>query len=210
MVRPYAVLKLDKRIHNVIAFAGHVVQSMTNNPDFPSPAPPLASVQADIDALSRAQSTVRSRLHGAAKTRDSYLATVRLDLGSLIAYVQTLAHGADVDVAAQLIASSGFFIKRRGVHPKQQAAAVPGRVSGSVRLTAPFAGKRAAYAWEVSEATGAWTALPDTTQASTRIDSLTPGCFYRFRWRALTRTGMGDWSEPVVFTAGQHVRVVPP
>jgi len=65
-----------------------------------------------------------------------------------------LAHGADVDVAAQLIASAGFFVKKRGVHPKQRAAAIPGPVSGSVRLTAPFAGKRAAYAWQVSEASG--------------------------------------------------------
>jgi len=39
---------------------------------------------------------------------------------------------------------------------------------------------------------------------------LTPGSFYRFQVRALTRVGMGDWSEPVTFTAGQHVRVVPP
>jgi hypothetical protein len=201
MVRPYAVLKLDKRIHNVIAFAGHVVQSMTDNPDFPSPTPTLASVQVDIDALARAQSTVRSRTFGSAKARDASLAAVRVDLASLKAYVQTLAHGADVDVAAQLIASAGFFVKKRGVHPKQRAAAIPGPVSGSVRLTAPFAGKRAAYAWQVSEASGPWMPLPDTTQASTRVDSLTPGRIYRFQVRALTRVGRGDWSEPVVFLA---------
>ena len=68
-------------------------------------------------------------------------------------------------------------------------------------MTAPFAGKGAAYAWQVSEASGPWTALPDTTQASTRIDSLTRGSFYRFQVRALTRVGMGDRSEPVTFLA---------
>jgi hypothetical protein len=201
MVRPYAVLKLDKRIHDVIAFARHVVQSMTDNPDFATPTPPLSGVQADIDAVTRAQSTVLSRSHGAAKTRDACLATVRLDLISLRSYVQSLANRAEASAAAHLIASSGFSIKRRGVHPKQRAAAVPGPVSGSVQLTAPFAGKRAAYAWQTSEASGPWTALADTTLASTRIDSLIPGRFYRFQVRALTRAGGGDWSDPVVFLA---------
>jgi len=161
----------------------------------------LSSVQADIDTLTRAQSTVLSRAHGAATTRDSYLATVRVHLVSLRAYVQTQANGTAADKAAQLIASSGFSVKRRGVHPKQRAAALPGPVSGSVRLTAPFAGKRAAYVWQYSEASGPWTALAETTRASTRIDSLTPGSFYRFQVRALTRMGIGDWSEPVVFLA---------
>jgi hypothetical protein len=201
MIRPYAVLKLDKRINNVIAFAGHVVQSMTDNSYFPTPTPPLASVQADIDALAHAQSTVLSRTHGAATTRDGILATVRLDLVSLGSYVQTLATGADAATAEHVIASSGFSIKRRGIHPKQRAEAVPGPVSGSVRLTAPFAGRRAAYAWQYAEASGPWTPLADTMQASTPIDSLTPGRFYRFQVRVLRRTGSGDWSEPVVFLA---------
>ena len=201
MAAPRAVLKLDKRIHTVIAFARHVVESMTDNPDFPTPIPPLASVLADIDALSRAQSTVLWRTYGAAKTRDGCLAIVRLRLWALRSYVQTLASGADAAGAAQLIAGAGFPIKRRGVHPKQRAAALPGPVSGSVRLTAPFAGKRAAYAWQYSEESGPWTALAETTRASTRIDTLTPGRFYRFQVRALTPAGMGDWSEPVVFLA---------
>jgi hypothetical protein len=201
MVRPHAVLKLDKRILHVIAFAGHVVQSMTDNPNFPTPTPPLADVQADIDALTIAQSTVLSRTYGVAKIRDGYLATVRLDLARLRSYVQTLADRVNAELAAQLIASSGFSVKRRGVHPKQRAAAIPGPVSGSVRLTAPFAGKRAAYAWQYSSASGLWTALADTIQASTRVDSLTPGSFYRFQVRALTRAGIGDWGDPVVFLA---------
>ncbi len=201
MNRPHVVLKLHKRIHDVIAFAGHVVQSMTDNPYFPAPTPPLATVQADIDALARAQSTVLSRAHGAASARDSHLATVRRDLICLRSYVQSLAYRADADVAAQLVASSGLFLKRRGVHPKQRAAAMAGPVSGSVRLTAPFASKRAAYAWRVSEESGPWTALADTMRASTELDSLTPGRVYRFQVRSLTATGTSDWSAPVTFRA---------
>jgi hypothetical protein len=201
MVRPHVVLKLHKRIHDVLAFAGHVVQSMTDNPHFPSPTPSLATVQADIDALARAQATVLSRIHGAASARDVHLESVRIDLSRLRAYVRSIARGVDADTAAELIVSAGFFVKRRGVHPKQRAAAVMGAVSGSVRLTAPFAGKHAAYSWRVSEESGPWTELPQTTQASTPLDSLTPGRVYRFQVRALTRKGSGEWSDPLTFRA---------
>src|SRR5580698_7192506 len=114
-LRPQVVLKLHKRIHDIIDFAGHVVQSMTDNPDFPSPTPPLAAVQADVDALSRAQVTVLSRSRGSASARDACLATVRFDLAALRSYVQGVAYLAEAAVAVQLIASSGFFVKRRGV-----------------------------------------------------------------------------------------------
>jgi hypothetical protein len=76
-----------------------------------------------------------------------------------------------------------------------------GPVSGAVRVTAPFAGKRAADSWEYAEGAAEWSGLPDTVQASTRIDALTPGRFYRFRVRARTSAGMADWGDPVVFLA---------
>jgi hypothetical protein len=38
-------------------------------------------------------------------------------------------------------------------------------------------------------------------QASTTIDALTLGLFYRFRVRARTSAGIADWSDPVVFLA---------
>ena len=201
MSRPYAVLKLSKRNNEVIAFARHVVQSMTDNPDFLAPTPPLASVEADIDALGRAQSNVLTRTRGTPEARDACLVAVRHDLQGLRSYVQSLANEADSVTAAQLIASSGLAVKRRGVHPKQRASALVGPVSGSVRLTAPFAAKRAAYGWRYAEGEGPWTELAETMQASTRIDSLTPGRLYRCQVRALTRAGIGDWSEPVVLLA---------
>jgi len=68
-----------------------------------------------------------------------------------------------------------------------------------VTMVAPFAGKRAAYAWEYAEGAAEWAALPDTMQSSKTIDALTPGRFYRFRVRARTSAGIGDWSDPAVF-----------
>jgi len=201
MVAPVVVLKLAKRINDVIAFAQHVVLSMNANADLPEPTLPLSTLQSDIDALALAQAAVLSRTRGSASARDACLARVVFDLQRLRAYVQTVSHGLDATEAARVIASSGFAVKRRGVHPKQAAAAVPGPVSGAVRLTAPFAGKRAAYSWEYAEGEAGWSALPDTMQASTTIDALTPGRGYRFRARAHMSAGIGDWSDPVVFLA---------
>jgi hypothetical protein len=201
MVAPVVVLKLAKRINDVIAFAQHVVLSMNGNPDLPEPTLPLSTLQSDIDALALAQAAVLSRTRGSASARDACLARVVFDLQRLRAYVQTVSHGLDATEAARVIASSGFAVKRRGVHPKQAAAAVPGPVSGAVRLTAPFAGKRAVYSWEYAEGEAEWSALPDTMQASTTIDALTPGSGYRFRARAHMSAGIGAWSDPVVFLA---------
>jgi hypothetical protein len=124
-----------------------------------------------------------------------------LHLQRLRSYVQVVANGLEATEAARVIASSGLAVKRRGVHPKQAAAAVPGPVSGAVRVTAPFAGKRAAYSWAYAEGAAEWSALPDTVQASTTIDALIPGRFYRFRVRARTSEGIGDFRDPVVFLA---------
>jgi hypothetical protein len=201
MVAPVVVLKLAKRINDVIAFAQHVVLSMNGNPDLPEPTLPLPTLQSDIDALALAQAAVLSRARGSASARDACLARVVFHLQRLRVDVQTVAHGLEATEAARMIASSGFAVKRRGVHPKQPAAAVAGPVSGVVRLTAPFAGKRAVYSWEYAEGEAEWSALPDTMQASTTIDALTPGSGYRFRARARTGAGIGAWSNPIVFLA---------
>jgi hypothetical protein len=199
MVAHVAVLKLAKRINNVVTFAQHVVLSMTDNPDLSQPSPPLSVLQSDVVSLSLAQAAVLSRVRGATATRDASLAHLRLHLQMLRSYVQATANGLEATEAARVIASSGLGVKRRSVHPKQTAAAVAGPVSGAVRLTAPFAGKRAVYSWQYAEEGAEWTALPETVQASTTIDALTPGKYYRFRVRAQTSAGIGDWSEPVAF-----------
>ena len=61
--------------------------------------------------------------------------------------------------------------------------------------------ERAAYSWEYAEGEADWSPLPDTMQASTTVDTLTPGRGYRFRARAHTSAGMGDFRDPVELLA---------
>jgi hypothetical protein len=62
--------------------------------------------------------------------------------------------------------------------------------------------KRAAYEWQMSVDGGkTWVDLPRTLQAKTSVSGLTPTKMYLFRYRAVTNTGCGDWSDPLEFIA---------
>ena len=70
-------------------------------------------------------------------------------------------------------------------------------LQGTVHLVAK-ATKSTANLWQYSADGGkTWIDLPQTTKAVTTLASLTPGVSVTVRQRALTKTGMGDWSQPV-------------
>jgi len=67
-------------------------------------------------------------------------------------------------------------------------------------VVAPTAGDRAAYDWEWSTDGGkTWQLAPSTVQSRTRMIGLTPGSTVLFRFRAVTRKGESDWSDPLTF-----------
>jgi len=75
-----------------------------------------------------------------------------------------------------------------------------GIVSGAVHVVAPSAGRRAAYDWEWSSDGGkTWQLAPSTMQAKTSLTGLTAGATLMFRYRAVTKTGEADWSQPISF-----------
>jgi hypothetical protein len=76
-------------------------------------------------------------------------------------------------------------------------AAKPGIVSGAVKLATASAGHRASYDWEYSIDGGkTWVAMPSTLQARTTLSGMVPGATVMFRYRAVIKTGEGDWSQP--------------
>jgi hypothetical protein len=42
-----------------------------------------------------------------------------------------------------------------------------------------------------------WVSLPITVKATNDVDGLTPGSTVYFRYRASTKDGTSDWSEPL-------------
>ena len=192
-----AVLKLSRRVKNVITFAQNVATAMTNNPAFPTPNPSLATFQADVAALNAAETAALSRGKGAVETRNARLVVVRSDLENLRTYVQTVAHAANPSTAEAIIQGAGMTVRKSTLHDKAALAVKPGSVSGTVNLAAKAAAKHAAYSWQYSTDQKTWISLPQTLKAKAGISGLTAGTVYYFRMQALTATGEGNWGQIV-------------
>jgi hypothetical protein len=195
--RPIAVLLLPKTVPALVTYAQSVVTAMTGNPSFPSPVPTLAIVLAGITALHDAESAALARTKGAVAARnDKRLALVTL-LQQLRNYVQTVAD-TDLETSATVIQSAGIAVKKTPALKLRGFDAQTGALSGTARLVAASAGRRAAYEWQYSTDGGkTWGMAPSTLQARTTVTGLVPGATVDFRYRPVTKTGEGNWSQTV-------------
>ena len=197
--RPIATLKLPKGVPALIGLTKTVLQAMTGNATFPTPEPPLATVAAALADLETAEIAAQARTRGAATVRNDKRAILVQALQELRAYVQRIAN-ATPETAAAIIQSAGVSLKKPTVPTPRVFGARAGTVSGSVKLVASSAARRASYEWEYSADGGkTWVVTPVTLQAKTSIAGLTPGASVTFRYRGVTKTGEGDWSQPISF-----------
>lgn len=197
IARPLATLNLTKKVPDLIAFGRRVVQAMEGNPHFPSPNPTLAVLTTAIDDLSSAQTAALARTHGAVTARDAKRTTVVALLQQVRAYVQSVADGSSED-GATIIESAGLKVRKAQVRTASSFAAKAANVTGSVKLTAPSAARRAGYEWEYSTDNGVtWITTPVTLQARTTVSGLKAGTTVLFRYRPVLKTGEENWSAPV-------------
>ena len=119
-------------------------------------------------------------------------------LQQLKGYIQTMAD-ANIENGASIIASAGVAVKKPVVRAPRVFGAKLGPVTGTAKLIAASAGPRASYEWQYSTDGGkTWVPASVTLQAKTTIVGLTPGATVQFRYRPVTRTGEGDWSQTIV------------
>jgi hypothetical protein len=181
----------------LIVYGRHVVQEMTNNPWFPSPEPPLATVTADLDALEASEATVLSGTRGTAALRDLDRAAVESDLVGLKGHVGAVVAKNPAQAVA-IIESAGMSPKRYTRPDKPDLAAVMGPVPGQAVVRAKAVGRGAAYEWQSSADGGkTWVAMGLTTVARTSLPGLVQGTTYLFRFRATFRNVTRDWSQSV-------------
>jgi hypothetical protein len=194
--RSFVVLKLPRPVPPLISVARAIVQAMTGNPLFPTPDPTLATVTAAITDLDTAETAAKARTRGAAAVRNDKRAALVKLLEQLKAYIQKQAD-ANLESAAATIQSAGVSVKKPSTHGKRVFAAKVGAVIGSVKVTAERVAARAGYEWQYSTDGGkTWVSAPTTLQAKTTVTGLTPGATVSFRYRTVTKTGEGDWSQP--------------
>ncbi len=195
--RTLVALLLPRSTPAAITVARAIVQSMTGNASFPTPVPALAAVSSAIAALDAAQAAVLTRTRGTVEARDDRRVELTILLFALKGYVQSVAD-ADRENAVALIQSTGMHVAAAAPPRQRGFAAMPGMLSGTVKLEAVAAAKRAAYEWEYSLDGGkTWLVAPVTLGSRTSVSGLPPGASVCFRYRAVTKAGQGDWSQPV-------------
>ena len=195
--RVVCALRLPTAIGLLVSFVRAVILAMTGNPHFPSPSPPLATVDAALSALEKAQAAVAARVKGSVEQRDASRAALVVLLDTLRTYVQGVGD-ANPAIAAEIIQSAGFSVRKTGAPHKRVFSAVQGTTPGSIKVVAPSAANRASYDWEYSVDGGkTWQLAPSTLQAKTVITGFATGSIVSLRYRGTTKTGEGEWS-PVI------------
>ena len=196
MARVLVALNIPRSIPRALFYARSIAQAVASRPDlFPAP-PGLAELEANIQAVADAEVVARSRLAGAATERDAKLYLVRGGLAQLRAYVENVAF-TSIESAAEIVACAGMSLKRSSGHGKPAFEVKQGRTSGSVHIVVRAAPGTASYDWEYAAAGGTWTRLATTVRADTRLDGLVPGKLYSFRFRWVTKDGVGDFGDVV-------------
>jgi hypothetical protein len=164
---------------------------------FPTPTPPLTQLSNDINSFDAAQTAALTRAKGAVQKRNAAMAVVVADLDQLRAYVQTVAD-ADPSNALAIAHSAGMDLRKTKSSSKNDLNAKPGKLSGSITVSARVAGLRAAHDWQTSTDGGkTWISAPTSLQAKTTIIGFTPLTAILVRHRAVTKAGPQDWSQPV-------------
>jgi hypothetical protein len=198
VIGPVAVVLPPRANKVLITFCRAIHHAMLNNPGFPSPNPPLAVFKANIDAFDDAETNAATRANGATTFRDARKKTVKQDLFHLCDYVQSVVEATpDPADAAALIKSAFMSIRKAPTQSISEISAKNAEVSGKVVLAAKAVAPAATYSWEYSLDQSTWTPVPNTMQCRTKVSGLTSACTYYFRFRALTRTGLRDYSQVV-------------
>jgi hypothetical protein len=195
MNRIFVALNAPDRIADFIYFARLVAGNVAQEPLFADPNLPLAVFEAHVADLEAAQAQTLSRTRGSAEARNARKEVVHADLRHVQMLIQGVA-GAKPDAAA-IIERSGMSVKRSSGHGKPEFEAKLGRVSGSVHLVARAAKTRASYDWAYSLDGATWMLRPSTVRADAVIPNLAPRTRYFFRFRRVTKDGVGDWSQIV-------------
>jgi len=195
MNRANVSLKLPAKVADFIAYATGVVHAMTSNPAFPTPVPALSALSAAVSDLQAAETLALTKATGAVAARNDKRAVVVSLLRQLGAYVQAIAD-ATPENGATIIQSAGLPVRKVPTRAARVFTAKPGPVSGTAKLTATVAARRASYEWEYSLDGGkTWVSAPSSLQAKTTVTGLPVGTSVLFRFKSVTKTGEGDWSQ---------------
>jgi Fibronectin type III domain len=186
------------------AKARQIVSSLTGNPDFTTPHPPLAQITAVADALDDAFADVQAAKQ-TVLTKSSLLRERNDDLDSqlrqLTAYIESISGNdeskilsAGVNVKSVVTSSAGTPLTA----PTGLSAA-EGDHDGEIDLNWDKSKNARSYVIERSvdpPTATSWTHEIVSLKSSTTISGLTSGARYWFRVAAVVTAGQTGWSDP--------------
>jgi len=199
-----ARIKLNLRnlsITEKIAKGRHIVNSMTNNANFPAPHPPLTDVTGFVDDLQKAFEQVqltKSEMAGHVSTQDNVEMKLDQALTQLAGYVESIAGKDDT-----VITSAGMDTRAAPSAPSiplvpQALSATAGEHEGVIELFWKPVLNAKSYAIESSTnpaEAASWTHMGIATSGSKAIHGLKSGTRYWFRVAAVGAGGQSGWSE---------------
>ena len=189
-------LNLPAKVADLISYATGVVHGMTSNPAFPAPQPTLAALSAAVSDLQTAETVALTKAKGSATARNDKRAVLVSLLQQVRGYVQMVAD-ATPENGATIIQSAGLPVRKMPTHSARVFTAKQGAVSGTAKVYAVTAARRASYEWQYSTDGGkTWISAPATLQAKATFTGLAAGSTAMFRYKAVTKAGEGDWSQP--------------
>lgn len=184
----------------LIAKAKSIVSQMTDNPNFPTPTPTLASINTLIANLEEVQQLIDAGNYSQKELRDANKAALIEGLTLLGYYVEATSAGDAVKLA-----SSGFELNKdysnhgTPAQPEGVKAELTG-VTGDAFLKWKPVPNAVCYLIEATTQNPAspesvWEQKGISTRARYTCTGLTPGQYYSFRVSAVG-TGQGNKSAP--------------
>lgn len=193
------VLKPPRSASSYISWVAMILQKTAASSWFPHPTPSLAEVKAALDTMETAQVATLSGGLAKTTTRDAARRSVHGLVERLASYVQGIAD-ANRDQSLAIIQSAGLEAKKSSGSRAHTFEAKRRGPSGTAHLTAPGAGDRAKYFWQMSLDGGlTWIDLPSTTKSSTDVKNLARGTTVLFRYKTLTTKGESNWSDSLPY-----------
>ena len=194
LIGPVVVLNYTVQTLPVVAQKVH--DGMLNNSLFSNPSIPMLTFANDIAAYQASISEPGKLGTSTKKSAKRKLATdlkhLRDDVQGVVEQQTSLA---DAQKVAESAAMSLKKTPNRGA--KAELAAKDTGVSGEVLLDAKAVARDASYYFQFSLDGKTFTSVPEAMKHFTILTGLTPGQLYYFRFRALTRKGMQDWSQVI-------------
>ena len=184
-----------------IARAQQIVKSMTDNPAFPTPQPPLAEVTAAINKAAtdyaNSQAAKQAAITSTTVSHDSD-AAMEIILRKLGAYVESVASDdKTIQSAAMGVAGAGG--------PLLQATNPTGLTASEgdhdATLDLHYDRVKGAKSYVIEQSLDpptatSWTHAAVCSKSSATISGLVSGTRYWFRVAAVTSSGQSGWSDP--------------